>query len=172
MKNSIIILKGVILLKTLIIYESRFGTVKKAVDFIAVKLTIQPEIMTSKEAIKTNLAEFDTIIIGGSIMAGKIQKDITAFITSRLSELLTKKIALFLAAGTPDKELLKKEISEAYPQALRDKSLYTAHIGYEYDFSKLNFIFKVMIKKIAKVYESVSSINYEELDKLVLAVIQ
>lgn len=159
-------------MKTLIIYESRFGTVKKAVDFIAVKLPGQPEIMTSKEAAKADLADFDTVIIGGSIMAGKVQKDLSAFITSRLSELLTKKVGLFLAAGAPDKEVLEKEINDAYPQPLREKALYTAHIGYEYDFSKLNFIFKFMIKKIAKVYQSVSSINYEELDKLVQAVIQ
>jgi len=156
-------------MKTLIVYESRYGFVKKAVDFISVKLLEAPEIMTAKEAKKADLDRYDNIIIGGSVMAGKVQKSITTFINSRLDEILTKRAALLIAAAA-DTETLKKEISDAFPVKLREKALYTAHAGYAFDFGKMNFLVRSMMKKMAKTDKNVEKMNYEELDNLVKAV--
>jgi menaquinone-dependent protoporphyrinogen oxidase len=168
--NGIIFGKGVVTLKTLIVYESRHGSVKKAVDFIAMKLMDPPDIMSAKEALRSNLEKYDTIIIGGSIMAGKIQKNITSFINSNIDILLQKKIALLLAAASPEKDVIQKEINDSFPEKIRNVSQYTAHIGYEFNLEKMNFMFRMMIKKMAKVEKSVSNLNYDELDNLVKAI--
>ena len=148
-------------------YESRYGTAKKAAGYIASKLGSAAEMMTSGKAAKKDPGDFDNIIIGGSIMMGKIQKKISDYIDANMDTLLKKRIALFLAAANTEKEGLEKEINDAFPKRLRDVSLYTAHAGYAYVFEKMNFIFKAIIKKMANTDKSVENINYEELDRIV-----
>jgi menaquinone-dependent protoporphyrinogen oxidase len=156
----------VIIIKTLIVYGSRYGTVEKAVDHIAGKLIEKPDIMTAGKAAKACLDGYDKIIIGGSVMMGKINKSVTAFIINKMDVLMTKKTALFIAGSETDKDGLAKEINDAFPKQLRDRAMYTTHIGYGFNLENMNFIVRMMIRKAANIESSVMNLNYEELDKI------
>ena len=153
-------------MKTLIIYESRYGSVKKAVDFLSVKLMDAPDIKTSKEAIKADLGQYDNILIGGSIVMGRIQKSIKDLIDKKMDTLLTKRVVLFIAAAAEEPEQIEKEINDAFPQKLRESALYTAHIGYGLNFEKMNFFYKSIIKKTMNTDKSVMKLDLAELDKV------
>ena len=153
-------------MKTLIIYESRYGSVKKAVDFLSVKLKDFPDIKNSKEASKSNLDQYENILIGGSIVMGKIQKNIRDLIDKKMDLLLTKKIVLFIAAAATDPEELKKEMDAAFPQQLSEKALYISHVGFGFNFEKMNFFYKSIIKKSMNTDKSIMELNLEELDKI------
>lgn len=153
-------------MKILIIYESRFGLVKKAVDLLSDKLIDVPDIKNSKEANKVDLTKYDNILIGGSILMGKIQKRIKEFINKKMNILMTKKIVLFIAAAATDPEEIKKEINNAFPQKLRECALYIAHVGYGFNFEKMNFFYRTIIKKSMNTDKSIIELNLEELDKI------
>jgi menaquinone-dependent protoporphyrinogen oxidase len=153
-------------MKSLIVYESRYGTVKKAVDHIAGKLTEKPDMMTAGKAAKACLDDYDKIMIGGPVMMGKMNKAVTAFIRTKMDVLMTKKIVLFIAGSETDKDGLAKEINDAFPKQLRDRAMYTTHIGYGFNLENMNFIVRMMIRKAANIESSVMNLNYDELDKI------
>ena len=54
----------------------------------------------------------------------------------------------------------------AFPQQLREKALYISHVGFGFNFEKMNFFYKSIIKKSMNTDKSIMKLNLEELDKI------
>ncbi len=102
------------LMKTIIIYTTKYGGVKKAAEMLSSKLSgeVLQKNLTKEKA--PALKEFDNVILGGSIYIGKIQKALTKYITANLAVLLQKKVGLFILAGEPD-PLRTRELENSFP---------------------------------------------------------
>lgn len=153
-------------MKTLIIYDSNHGTTEKVARLISKKLDEGScQLIKLKKNPKVNFADFDRIIIGGSIHAGTIQGSVKSFCNKNLPILLHKKVALFMCGM--NKPELENEFVEAFPLELRLHAVANIIVGGEYILERMNFIERLIIKKIAKVDESSSHLNYEKIDELI-----
>lgn len=158
------------MLKTIIVYATKHGTVKKAVDQMLEQLGGSVEVCDVGEGVTPEIEEYDTVIIGGSIYMGKIQNELTRFMNENLDVLLSKRVGLFLCAGHPDPVQLEKELDESFPEVLAQHSFAKEIFGYEFDFGKMNFVEKFMIKKITGLKDSHSAMSNEKIRDFVQAI--
>jgi len=106
------------------------------------------------------------VIIGGSIHIGRIQSRIKNFIEKNLVQLLEKQVGLFICHMAEAAEA-EQEFKKAYPQQLIEHATATGLFGGEFNFEKMNFIEKYMIKKVGKVTASVSRINEDNIAEFI-----
>jgi menaquinone-dependent protoporphyrinogen oxidase len=135
-------------LKTLIIYTTKNGSVEKAANMLKTKLNHEVQLINLMVEEPPSLGQYDTIILGGSIYMGKIQKKLTKYMENHLPELTTKRIGLFICAGHPKSDIRKKELEEAFPKSLYEKAIVKEILGDEIHLEKLNFVEKWMIKTV------------------------
>ena len=143
----------------LIAYATQYGCTEKCANLLSANLkdkdlSISVVDLGSKQKIALN--DYDTVIIGGPITAGKINSKVKKFCAGNLPELLKKKIGLFIC-GASVKEA-QKELSDNFPQELLDVAAAKGYFGYEFNLEKMNFAMRAIIKKISKVDKSVSNI--------------
>lgn len=153
-------------MQTAIIYVSNHGTTEKIAKYISENIgKDKTTLINIKKYSNINLDNFTHIIIGGSVHAGQVQTRLKKFVNTYKSVLLTKKTALFLC-GMNEPEY-NKQLENAFPESLRLSARTVKMVGGEFLLEEMNFIEKAIVKRIAKVKESVSKINYEEIDNLI-----
>ncbi len=150
-----------------IIYMSKHGTTEKVAELIKTKLdSYQTHIFNLKKTKLIDLAKFDTIIIGGSIHVGSMQKKIRQFIVNNMVILLKKRIALFLVCMEKS-EKRDEQFNNAFPTELRKVSVANGFMGGEFNFDRMNFLERAIVKKIAGKSSNVSEIDYKAIEDFV-----
>ena len=148
-------------MKILIVYASQHGTTEKVAELLAESFE-DHDVKTaniSKDPIPS-LNDYDSILIGGSIHAGRIQGKIKKFYTQYMDILLSKKIGLFLCCMEKDKKAWD-EFDVVYPEDLKKHAIAHGCLGGEFLFDKMNFFEKFIIKKISGNDETISQIDFE-----------
>ncbi|MBN1821724.1 MAG: flavodoxin domain-containing protein [Prolixibacteraceae bacterium] len=153
-------------MKTLIAYMSTHGCTEKTAIEIKEKLGDNVTLVNLKKDKIPLITEFDQVIIGGSIHAGQIQKRVKEFCSKNLDILITRDLGLYICC-MEEGEKGYEQFQNAFPDELINHAKSTAVLGGEFDFNRMNFIEKLVIKKVAKVNESVSKINHNSIDKFV-----
>lgn len=154
-------------MKTLITYSSRYGTSEKVARLLADRLPGDVHVQDVVERPDVDWAVVDHVIVGSSIRMGKIQDEMTAWLHINESELLKRPLGLYLCAGTPTAAERKRELEAAYRDALRAHAYFVEVVGSGYDFERMGFLDKAIVRMMAK--QTVSSLNLDEamLDELV-----
>ena len=150
-------------MKTLIIYGTKHGCAEKCSNLLKDKL--QGDIVTvniKKESIP-DISLFDNIIVGGSIYAGQIQKEIKNFCIKNLSILKSKRVGLFIC-GMNNKEI-PTLLKNYFPEELLSSSIAKEYFGGEFIFKNMNFLERFIIKKIAKSDKDSSTLSKETINK-------
>lgn len=151
-------------MKTLIIYTTSHACTEKAVKELSQKLYGEITSVDLKHHPSPLLHEFDRVIIGGSIHAGQIQKRIKDFCRTNMDELRAKEIGLFICCMY-ELEVAREEIRNAFPEELHQMAKTEAIFGGEYNFDKMNFVERMLVKKIPKVRESVLDLDLNSIDR-------
>ena len=115
-----------------------------------------------KEKIK-NLDHYDTIIIGGSIHAGKIQRRMKLFCEKNREQLLSKKLGLYLCC-MEEGDTAHQQFDNAYSKELRQHAMATGLFGGEFDFDRMGALAKTIVKKVAKTNDSVSKLHLDRIE--------
>lgn len=148
-------------MRTAIIYTSHHGTTEKVARFLADKLKQEVVLIPLKKIKNPDLKPYDRVILGGSIYVGTIQKRMKKFIEAYRSELLQKEIGLFICCMDPHKEKQEQEFELAFPDELKLIAKAKAVMGGEFSFERMNFLEKIVVKKLAGVTVSVSRIDWD-----------
>lgn len=135
-------------MKTLIIYASKHGTTEQCALKLSEKLKGKVEVFNIKNGKTIDFTECDKVIIGGSIYAGKIQKEINKFCLDNLDALKSKKVGLFICCIS--KNDAEKQISSSFPQELLNNAVAKQSFGGEFKFNKMNFVEKIIVKMVSK----------------------
>jgi len=152
---------------TAIIYATHHGTTAKVAKLIAEKSgDAAIDLFNLQQNKSPDISHYDRIIIGGSIHMGTVQKRLKKFCEQNMELLLTKQMGLFLSSMEQE-EKGWNEFNLAFPEALRNHSASNALTGYECLIEKMNFIEKMMIKKITGYSQSFSKINNESIETFV-----
>jgi len=158
-------------MKTLIVYATKQGTTKMVAEKLKAKLSGEVELVDININRPHNLMEYDNIILGGSIYIGKIQKQMKSFVEDNLSMLMNKKICVYIC-GAEKNETLEKELTEAFPEALLNKTLFKGAVGNAIDFSKLNIFNRMIAKKVMGVTQSYTNIDENKIDEIAITMIK
>ena len=149
-------------MSTLIVYVSSHGCTEKAAQMLAEQLKDEVTLVNMKKSSRPDLSSYDTIIIGGSIHAGRIQGRVKRFCRAHPDTLKQKRLGLFLCC-MEEGDNAQKQFDEAYPAELRTHAAATGLFGGEFNFDRMNFIQKAIIKKVAGTTENVSKIKKDNI---------
>jgi menaquinone-dependent protoporphyrinogen oxidase len=155
----------------LIVYMSRHGTTAKVVEMLVEKLGQENTTLVNLEDEKAPaLTNFHTVIIGGSVHAGRIQKDLREFCSRNFSALLKKRLGLFMCFMNYD--LQDEEFEESFPRELRLHAVAKGYVGGEFLLEKMNMLERLAVKKVKGIEESVSRLDYNAIDKFINDIIE
>jgi menaquinone-dependent protoporphyrinogen oxidase len=154
-------------MRTLIVYGTKYGCAQKCAMELSKELNDNVELVNLKEKGSIDLTKYERVIIGGSVYIGTIQKEVTEFINKNLNELTNKEIGLFIC-GMQDGEMIEKEITDNFPSELINKAKSIKHFGGEFTFNKMNFMEKIIVKKVSKITSDKSAIQHDNIKKFAL----
>lgn len=148
----------------LIVYMSHHGTTRKVAKQIQEKFGIENAAIVDleKENIQ-NLDDYKTIVIGGSIYMGSLQKKIKQFLEENKGILLKKKLGLFICFMNRKNCLSLFE--KAFPADLRNKAIAKGLFGGELIFKELNFFEKFIVRYVSGVKEDVSDLDQHAINE-------
>lgn len=135
-------------MKCIIIYATRYSSAAKVAELIQKGLESECTLVNIMTEKAPPLDSFDTVILGGSIYIGKVQKELTSFMSANLQQLLSKNVGLFLCAGAPKQEDRDKELQGAFAPELLAHAAANDVLGYAFDFEKMRFFDRMIMKKI------------------------
>jgi menaquinone-dependent protoporphyrinogen oxidase len=145
-------------MKTAIIYTTKYGSVEKVARKLAELIDPKhTDLILLERDISINLQNYDCIILGGSIHAGRIQKKMKAFCESNMVILLEKKVGLFICCMFESKA--EEQLQKAYPEVLNLHAISREYMGGEFNFERMNFVEKMLVRKISGVSENISQID-------------
>jgi menaquinone-dependent protoporphyrinogen oxidase len=153
-------------MKTAIIYATKHGCTEKCALTLKSELSGETELFNIKTKPKFQFDKYDTILIGGSIHAGTIQRSIQKFCRNHLKPLLRKKIGLFLCCMEKG-EKAEEQFQNAFPEQLRDHAKAKGCFGGAFNFDKMNFIEKAIIKKVGKIDHNISTVSEESMQQFI-----
>lgn len=135
-------------MKTLIIYASTYGFTRDCVQMLKQNLNGETRIVNiNKDAIPP-LDDFDTILIGGSIYIGQIQKKIKKYCLANVDALKNKKLGFFISCGSA--ATIDTYFKNSFPEALLEKALFTENFGGEMRPDNMNFFHKFISNMVEK----------------------
>lgn len=150
--------------KILIAYASKHGCAEECAKSLAAKLDGEATILNLKAKSLADLESFDKIVIGGSIYAGRIQKEVRDFCVKNESILKEKKLGLFIC-GTSEGDTAINQVEASFPAALLSSALTKESFGGKITLSKMNFLEKKIIKAVAKIDTDMSNLSEETIDR-------
>lgn len=152
-------------MKTLIIYGTKHGSAKKCSEILKGKIKGDVTVVNAVKDNIPDLSMFDTIIVGGSIYMGNVQKEIKEFCLKNSSVLKNKRVGLFICCM--NKENTDAQLNNAFPKELLDSAICKDSFGGEFIFKTMNFMERFIVKKISKTDKDISEINDKNIDEFV-----
>lgn len=148
-------------MKTVILYDTKKGCTKKCAEYLHEKVP-NSELFTL-QTFDTSLQNYDSVILLSPIYVGQVRKGMKKLIEAHRSELLQRPLSIALCGM--NKDGFDETIQLSFDKEIREHAAIHL-VGGAYYFDKLNFLEKMVVKKIAKVSQSSEEINYEELNKV------
>ncbi|MGW8316478.1 MAG: flavodoxin domain-containing protein [Bacteroidales bacterium] len=136
-------------MSTLIAYSSTLGCTEQCASKLKEGLGEGVELIRISRRSKFNLEPYESIIVGGSIHAGMIQRSVYKFCEIYLDTLLQKQVGLFVCCMDPDADE-KELIARAFPDRLVEHALASGFFGGELNIKKMNLLQKIMTRKAAR----------------------
>ena len=134
--------------KTLIIYQSSHGNTEAILTELVSRAAAGTVMKKIDQAGASDIEEADRIVLGGSIHAGRIQKEVGQFIDMHREILLKKPLALFI--GCLEKEHSDEELENAFPDDLKAHAELKTAIGGKVNPEKLSWFLRILMKLIIK----------------------
>jgi len=150
-------------MKTLIIYASKYGCVKKCCEEISLKLNGDIDIVDIDKVEDVNLNNYNNIIIGCSVYIGSVQKSIKIFCKQNLSSLLNKPVSLFICCLF--EEQFNDVLVKNFPNELLKHTKIVKSFNGEIKYEKLHLLDKVVYKALEKTMNLNCKINHKAINE-------
>lgn len=135
-------------MKTMILFASTYGYTQECATKLAKDLEDDVRLVNIGKDSIPSLEVFDTILIGGSIYMGQIQKNIKDYCVSNEELLKNKNLGFFISSGTP--ENFDLNIKNAYPEPLLKNALSIENFGGELRTEKMKLSHKLITSIMKK----------------------
>lgn len=151
-------------MKTLVAYTSKNGFTERCAQMLKDRLGQEVTLVNLSKSSTIDLSNYDCVALGGSIYAGKTQPELTKFCQDNVDTLMGKRLGLFLCCANVDQ--VDQQMAATFDARLIQHAVAKEHLGYEFDFDKLNFMMKMIVRAVAKVTKSETRIMDENLQRL------
>jgi len=148
-------------MKTIIVYASKYGAAGVAAQRIADK--INGAAVHNLKNGNAKIADYDCVIIGGSIYAGMIRKEVKKFVTQNLEALIQKKIGLFISSMEAENGM--KYIESNFSPEIRRIAKATCCVGGIFDPKKAGFLDRFIMKIVAKKLVYMDTLNNKKIEE-------
>lgn len=138
-------------MSVLIVYASKYGSAQKCAESLAEKLKGNVDLVDIQKENVPALSNYHQVIVGGSIRFGRIQKQITEFLSQNIQALKTKKLGLFICCGFADNA--PQHMQNVFPKDLLEAATVKECFGGEMDIHRLKFMDKLVAKMVTKMSE-------------------
>ncbi|MFN4189810.1 MAG: flavodoxin domain-containing protein [Pseudothermotoga sp.] len=135
-------------MKNLIVYDSYTGTVEKCAEILAKELGNTDLMNISKQKLP-DLKDYDCIVIGSYIHAGHVSKKIKRFTEKNLELLKNKKVGVYLCM-LGQRENFEQYINYNFDKGFLNICRVKDFFGGELNYGKMNFFFRLILRKIEK----------------------
>lgn len=130
-------------MKTLVVYATRYGFTGKIANDIYTNIKGEKRLVKFGIDVMPDLDNFDSILVGCAVYAGKINSKLFKFMEKNRQLLASKKVILFYAAAEKITDPLK-----IFPSGIGEYTVGIYRIGFEITMKKLGFfigtIFRIM----------------------------
>ena len=155
-------------MKTIIIYESKYGCVKTCAEYLKKKIDGDVSICNIARESVADLDHCDRVIIGASVYVGSVPKSMKGFCNKNTSKLIKKKINVFLCCLLDGE--LKTVIDNNFPKELVESALQIRSFGGRVAHDKLKFSDKLIIKAVSKMVKEIdlnADVNYDAMEDFI-----
>lgn len=135
-------------MKTLILYASTYGFTQDCAQTLKENLNGETRIVNINKNPIPSLDDFDTVLIGGSIYMGQIQKKIKQYCLANEDALKKKKLGFFISCGAA--ENYDDYFKTSFPEMLLEKAVAVENFGGEMRPDKMNFFHKFISNMVEK----------------------
>ena len=154
-------------MKAIIMYTSKYGCTEKSAYLLKTQLGEETEVVNLMHAKEPSLDRYDTVILGGSIYFGKIQKEMTEYILKNQTELSDMRLGQFICAGAK-REQAVQELKTSFPEELFNKAVAKEIFGDEIYAQKLSLMDKFVLRMIKGKDLTGSGLSKETIEKFAL----
>lgn len=155
-------------MNTLIVYGTKHGCTENCARMLAEKILGAVDLCNLKKSKAPDLSHYDQVIIGGSIYIGQIQKEVRKYCWENLELLKNKKLGLFSCCMREGKEA-ETQLKDSFPKELFELAVAKECFGGAYDFKKMKFLERLIIKKVANVDHDLINIQEDRINKFAQA---
>lgn len=144
--------------KTLIVFATKHGCAERCAGKVGAALSGEVTTKNVKDTGKADIAAFDTVVVGGSIHAGKIQRSIRDFCAKHGETLKGKRLGLFIC-HMEEGAKADAEFAAAFPKELIDAAAAWGLFGGALDLERMKWLERFVVKQMGKVSASVSKVD-------------
>lgn len=137
-------------MKILIAYTTKYGAAEICAKLLAEELKGECDLINLKHTKDVDLSKYDKVILGGSIYAGNSQAELRAFGLEKCDELRKKPLGVYLSCMGFDADSVETYFWGAFPGELLDHATAIKAFGGIFDFKKMNFFERTIIKMIGR----------------------
>ncbi|MEX1376188.1 MAG: flavodoxin domain-containing protein [Eubacteriales bacterium] len=134
-------------MKTLIVYGSKYGYTASCAEELRNQMSGDVTVADAKQKIK-NVAEYDNVIMGGSIYMTMPNKHVKAFAKKNMKVLMDKKVGLFLCCGGIEK--FDEFLAKTFPAELIEKAYAKECFGGKMNKENMSGFHKKIVEMIEK----------------------
>lgn len=156
-------------MNTLIVYTSRYGSTKDSVQKLAASIHGTVDMVDICREKIPELGQYQVVIVGGPVMAGRVPRKIRSFVKKYATELASRKLGLFVAAlARYDRAM--EYLAGSFPAQLRAQAFACETFGGLLELGKVNVIHRIMLKRFAGIMWSRNHINPAGIERMAAAV--
>jgi len=133
-------------MKLLIAYASKYGCTQECARQINERLQGQGQLVDLCQQPKIDPTTYDAVLVGGSVYAGAVRKEVRNFCKENQQALLEKRVGIFLSCASPDGDYFTPNFSPELVKHAEGKAL----VGGRIDMAKMNGFERLIIKMISK----------------------
>jgi menaquinone-dependent protoporphyrinogen oxidase len=156
-------------MRTLIAYRTKYGTVAACARMLAEKIGGDVALADLADARDVSVREYDVVLIGGSIYAGKLQRKVVSFCEKNRGALLQRRVGVFLCCLYQGEEALM-QLQSAFPDWLLAHAFARALPGGEVHYDRLTFLDRLLVRSLPHPPGDLLRMRPEAMDELAAAV--
>jgi menaquinone-dependent protoporphyrinogen oxidase len=155
-------------LKTLIAYRTKYGTAAACARLLLEKIGGDTALADLADARDVNVRDYDVVLVGGSIYAGKLQRSVVSFCERNRAALLQRRVGIFLCCLYRGEDALM-QMQAAFPDWLLVHAFARVLPGGEIHYDRLTLLDRLLVRGVPHPSGDLSRMNASALDELAAA---
>ena len=147
-------------MKTAILYGTRKGCTGRCAAMVQEQIG-GGDLFDVNKSSTVNLGDYDSVILGSSVWAGKIHSKMSRFVNKHLSTLLNKHVGLFICSGDRSVDYIRRN----FPSDLVSHAEAKEHFGGELNIDDFGPLMRYILKKKAGVTRSYNRLDAEAISR-------